>query len=185
ESTPTPSAPQRQAASRSQMLSPTTAQWVIGTLSRAAAAKNRSGSGFARATSSRVITGIGPSRPRISIVRWALSRLPLVAIAQGTEREVDKALGGHPALQHLGEAQRKLATRGFVASPGPSGPGHLQEVAQPTVGGAQAARENAADVLEDDHVAVVVLVNQPIEVEVGERVQGRRFGDPNRGRPGL
>ena len=44
---PTPSAPARRAASRSQTLSPTTTVSLMATPSRSAAARNRSGSGLA------------------------------------------------------------------------------------------------------------------------------------------
>ena len=48
----------------SQMLSPTTTAVSIGAFSRAAAAKNRSGSGLAYLTWSRVTTGFAPGRRR-------------------------------------------------------------------------------------------------------------------------
>ena len=65
------------------MLSPTTTVCSIGTPSRSAAAMNRSGSGFAYFTSSRVTTtAFAGSTPSASRLTAAVSIRPLVAMAQ-------------------------------------------------------------------------------------------------------
>ena len=86
-----PSAPARRAASRSQMLSPTTIEFSIGSSSRAAAARNRSGSGLACRTWSRVTIGVSAGSPsRSSAGRPVRCRL-LVAMAQGSPAAVRAA----------------------------------------------------------------------------------------------
>jgi hypothetical protein len=84
DSRPTPNARARCAASMSQTLSPTTKAPSIPTCNRAAAARNRSGSGLPYFTWSRVTIGILPtSISSFSSSGRAVSRRPLVAIAQG------------------------------------------------------------------------------------------------------
>ena len=66
------------------MLSPMTREWAMSTPSRSAAARNRSGSGLAYRTWSRVITGTRcGSTPSVAMFGAAVSMRPLVAIAQG------------------------------------------------------------------------------------------------------
>src|SRR5580692_5098628 len=79
-----PSAPARRAASRSQTLSPTTQAAAGSTPISAAAARNRSGSGLAWRTISRVTIGASSASPSIGCASRAISARPLVAIAQGT-----------------------------------------------------------------------------------------------------
>src|SRR5437667_6441908 len=69
---------------QSQILSPTTTQFSRSVPSFRAAARNKSGSGLARCTSSLVITGMSLPSPNNFNGCSAPSRLPLVAIAQGT-----------------------------------------------------------------------------------------------------
>jgi hypothetical protein len=68
----------------SQTLSPTTDDASIATPSFSAAARKRSGSGFANRTRSRVMTTVvARSTPRFSRTGRAVSMRPLVAIAHG------------------------------------------------------------------------------------------------------
>ena len=77
-----PSVRARRAASRSQTLSPTTTACSTGQPSCLTASKNRSGSGLAWGTRSRVTIGTPSGTPSIAIAGPALSIRPLVAIAQ-------------------------------------------------------------------------------------------------------
>jgi hypothetical protein len=88
-----PSAWARRAARRSQMLSPPTIAEPMSTLMRSAAARNRSGSGLAWRTSSRVTSGVSDGRPSMSRAGRAEAAVPLVAMihftcAQSTSRAV-------------------------------------------------------------------------------------------------
>src|SRR5438552_17917205 len=83
-----PSAFGRGAGNRSQTLSPTTQLSLIGRLGASAAARNRSGFGFAYCTWSRVMMGTpGGISSNLSDV-LAVASLLLVAIAQGTPASV-------------------------------------------------------------------------------------------------
>src|SRR2546430_17568144 len=73
----------RRAASRSHTLSPTTTDSSIGTPSRSAAARNRSGSGFACSTWSRVTIGTPAGMPSRARLGLGLSLRPLGPIAHG------------------------------------------------------------------------------------------------------
>src|SRR5579884_3040699 len=112
ESRPTPSARARRAASRSHTLSPTTTDSPIATPRRSAAARNKSGSGLACCTWSRVMTGTLAGTPSMSRVGLALSMRPhlvdlarerLGVVAADLGRELGRQLAARLAEQRVHE----------------------------------------------------------------------------------
>jgi len=67
----------------------------------------------------------------------------------------------------------------------PPAPGRRDEIGDPAVRLAQAARKDAADVLKDDHVGVIVFSVQIPEVHIVQRISLRFLSNPHRRRPRL